>query len=612
MALTSHPPTPEQRQAQGRNARRSTGPRTPAGKQRASLNALKHGLYARSLAASLRVLGEDRRDLLRLLAELLDAHQPADAAERLLVEDLTALRAQRLRMERALAGVQGSNLERLEAQRRRRSQELQNESADVGREAVRERGLLRAPDSPAKFSELLAVLDAMRAQVESGDFRTDWGPFLETLYGKDPTLRGVRISSLYEALADPEKLRWEPGANPPGPAPGALGPVRGKVGALRGSFAPCAGHVRVPAVLPREFPRLIKADAEARLLRRPERPKELVSDEVVVHSPAVVLDLDDRLPVLGAQAHVDPPVLVHGFDGVLNEVSDHRGEPIGIGGHGQPVVLAVQDQLRLHGSSLADDPPQQGRKLDGPRRRDALAVGLELQQQAIHLSDRVLDGADHVRLESGILPVLGDVRHHQGQLAHDALYIMYDEGEPPVEGVELLGFHQSLGGLLLGQVACGLAGDRLQQVVVLPVELPRGARLFEDHEADQAVAVHERDHQPEAHRSGEGFGQHLRRGRIVGIVSVRNVKPVPRERWGEARVADVMAPLSPENSIRPDANALDALQLMTRTGNSRLVVVAGSALVGIVALKDLMNYLFLKLELEDREAGASGGPFAEP
>jgi Zn-dependent protease len=101
-------------------------------------------------------------------------------------------------------------------------------------------------------------------------------------------------------------------------------------------------------------------------------------------------------------------------------------------------------------------------------------------------------------------------------------------------------------------------------------------------------------------------------GRIVGIVSVRNVKPVPRERWGEARVADVMAPLSAENSIRPDANALDALQLMTRTGNSRLVVVAGNALVGIVSLKDLMNYLFLKLELEDREAGALGGPFAEP
>jgi Zn-dependent protease/CBS domain-containing protein len=101
-------------------------------------------------------------------------------------------------------------------------------------------------------------------------------------------------------------------------------------------------------------------------------------------------------------------------------------------------------------------------------------------------------------------------------------------------------------------------------------------------------------------------------GRIVGIVSVRNVKPVPRERWGEARVADVMAPLSAENSIRPDANALEALQLMTRTGNSRLVVIAGTALVGIVSLKDLMNYLFLKLELEDREAGALGGPFAEP
>jgi Zn-dependent protease len=100
-------------------------------------------------------------------------------------------------------------------------------------------------------------------------------------------------------------------------------------------------------------------------------------------------------------------------------------------------------------------------------------------------------------------------------------------------------------------------------------------------------------------------------GRIVGIVSVRDVKPVPRERWREARVADVMAPLTADNTIRPDAGAFEALQLMTRTGNSRLVVVDGTTLVGIVSLKDMMSYLFLKLELEEREVGAFGGPFAE-
>ncbi|MGB8274876.1 MAG: site-2 protease family protein [Alphaproteobacteria bacterium] len=100
-------------------------------------------------------------------------------------------------------------------------------------------------------------------------------------------------------------------------------------------------------------------------------------------------------------------------------------------------------------------------------------------------------------------------------------------------------------------------------------------------------------------------------GRAVGSVSVKDVKRIPRERWGQATVADVMTPLSSENSIRSDADAFDALQLMTRTGNSRLVVTEGGRLAGIVALKDMMNYLFLKLELEEREPGDLGEPFAE-
>jgi CBS domain-containing protein len=45
-------------------------------------------------------------------------------------------------------------------------------------------------------------------------------------------------------------------------------------------------------------------------------------------------------------------------------------------------------------------------------------------------------------------------------------------------------------------------------------------------------------------------------------------------------------------------DATEALGIMNRTGNSRLLVVENGRLVGIVTLKDLMEVLALKLEME--------------
>lgn len=89
--------------------------------------------------------------------------------------------------------------------------------------------------------------------------------------------------------------------------------------------------------------------------------------------------------------------------------------------------------------------------------------------------------------------------------------------------------------------------------------------------------------------------------RLVGYVSAREVKAVPRERWPFVTVADIMNRSSPDNTVGPDINALEAVQIMNRTGNSRLLVADGGRLVGIVSLKDMMNHIFLKMELEGED-----------
>jgi CBS domain-containing protein len=87
------------------------------------------------------------------------------------------------------------------------------------------------------------------------------------------------------------------------------------------------------------------------------------------------------------------------------------------------------------------------------------------------------------------------------------------------------------------------------------------------------------------------------RGRLIGCVTIDRLKETPREQWDRRTVGDIMGGCSPDNTIAPDADVTKALQLMQKTGSSRLIVAEGDRVVGIVALKDLLNYVSLKAEL---------------
>lgn len=89
--------------------------------------------------------------------------------------------------------------------------------------------------------------------------------------------------------------------------------------------------------------------------------------------------------------------------------------------------------------------------------------------------------------------------------------------------------------------------------------------------------------------------------RALGLVGTRQVKQVPRDQWNVATVADIMEPCSPDNTIGPRSDAVRALSLMRRRNNGRLLVVENGQLVGIVALKDMLELLALKMDLESRD-----------
>jgi Zn-dependent protease/CBS domain-containing protein len=90
-------------------------------------------------------------------------------------------------------------------------------------------------------------------------------------------------------------------------------------------------------------------------------------------------------------------------------------------------------------------------------------------------------------------------------------------------------------------------------------------------------------------------------GRLVGCITTREIKNIPREQWETKRIDEMVSSCSPDNTISPEADAMKALSTMNRTNASRLMVIEGDRLLGIIALKDLMQLLSLKIELEESD-----------
>jgi CBS domain-containing protein len=87
-------------------------------------------------------------------------------------------------------------------------------------------------------------------------------------------------------------------------------------------------------------------------------------------------------------------------------------------------------------------------------------------------------------------------------------------------------------------------------------------------------------------------------GKLVGCVTTQQVKEIPRAEWERRAVGEICKPCSAENTISADADAMQALASMSRTGVSRLMVMEEGRLVGVISLKDLLRFFSLKLELE--------------
>lgn len=89
--------------------------------------------------------------------------------------------------------------------------------------------------------------------------------------------------------------------------------------------------------------------------------------------------------------------------------------------------------------------------------------------------------------------------------------------------------------------------------------------------------------------------------KITGLVTMQGVKEVEKENWPHRYVKDIAQPLTEQNTIAPNMDAVKAFDKIHKSGQTRFLVMDGNDLKGILTLKDLMKFLSIKLELEAEE-----------
>jgi len=86
-------------------------------------------------------------------------------------------------------------------------------------------------------------------------------------------------------------------------------------------------------------------------------------------------------------------------------------------------------------------------------------------------------------------------------------------------------------------------------------------------------------------------------GRLIGLITLRDVTKIPRDRWDRTTVSEAMRPLKELRTVNPDTPVLDALKLMARNDINQLPVVAHGSLQGIVSRSQIVQLIQIRDEL---------------
>ncbi len=82
-----------------------------------------------------------------------------------------------------------------------------------------------------------------------------------------------------------------------------------------------------------------------------------------------------------------------------------------------------------------------------------------------------------------------------------------------------------------------------------------------------------------------------------GLVTLQNMKAVPREKWGETRVSRILTPLKETMVLDPKTDAAEVMMKMAAQNTGRALVMKDGELVGLLSRTDMMRFMQMHMVL---------------
>ena len=84
---------------------------------------------------------------------------------------------------------------------------------------------------------------------------------------------------------------------------------------------------------------------------------------------------------------------------------------------------------------------------------------------------------------------------------------------------------------------------------------------------------------------------------VLGVVTLQNIKEVPRDQWETTKVEEAMTLLDKTKAVRPDDGLYAVLRQMAEEGATQLPVIDNGQLVGMIARDNLASFISARSEL---------------
>jgi len=82
-----------------------------------------------------------------------------------------------------------------------------------------------------------------------------------------------------------------------------------------------------------------------------------------------------------------------------------------------------------------------------------------------------------------------------------------------------------------------------------------------------------------------------------GLVTLQNMKDIPREKWSETKVSRILTPLKEVMMLAPDTDAAEVMMKMAAQNTGRALVMENGDLVGLLSRTDMMRFMQMHMVL---------------